>query len=212
VTTVLIVDDHAAVRAGLRSLLSAEPDLQVIGEAADGWEAVAKAGELRPDVLIADYSMPGPDGLALARDLGRQLPATHVLILTFHEDRELMREALVAGAAGYVQKRTLIDELVPAVRAAARGEKYLPGLVRNPTEGPLPAQASAPVPPIDALNDVEVEFLLMLVKGYLPRQIAEALRIDEEGVRGVRSSLTDKLGLRNRAELAEYAEKHRLLD
>jgi DNA-binding NarL/FixJ family response regulator len=122
---VLIADDHRLLRAGLRSLLAAEPDMQVVGEAADGTDALQLALELRPDVLLADISMPGPDGIELARWISRELPTTRVLMVSMHEDVRLVQDALAAGAAGYVSKRAAEADLVTAIRTVASGEVYL---------------------------------------------------------------------------------------
>ncbi|MCP4543955.1 MAG: response regulator transcription factor, partial [Chloroflexi bacterium] len=128
---ILIVDDHGVLRAGLRALLSAEPDLEVIDEAAGGHEALRLADELRPEVVLLDISIPDLGGIEVARQLKKILPETRVLILTVHEDESLLQEAIRAGAAGYIIKRAVESELIDAIRAVWRGDLYVhPAMTR----------------------------------------------------------------------------------
>jgi two-component system, NarL family, response regulator NreC len=135
---VLIADDHALVRTGLCMILEDEPGMEVVGEAADGAEALELALELRPSVVLADVSMPPPDGIELARLLRRKLPATKTIIVTMHEDDEVARDALAAGAAGYVIKRSGPQELTRAIRQVMAGEIYLAENMRPRLTPPAP--------------------------------------------------------------------------
>src|SRR3990172_6706554 len=121
----LIVDDHGVLRAGLRALRAGEADLEVVGEAADGDEALRMAGELSPEVVLMDITMPGMDGIEATRKLLAEMPSARVLLLTVHADSSLLREALQAGAAGYILKRAVESELINAIRAVARGDLYI---------------------------------------------------------------------------------------
>ena len=127
----LIVDDHGVLRAGLRALLAGEADLEVVGEAADGDEALRMTGELSPEVVLMDITMPGMDGIEATRKLLAEMPSARVLLLTVHADSSLLREALQAGAAGYILKRAVESELINAIRAVARGDLYIdPAMTR----------------------------------------------------------------------------------
>ena len=211
---ILIVDDHSVIRTGLRTILAAQPDLEVVGEAADGHQAIQLARDLRPDVVLMDISMPGPagGGIEVTRRLREILPNTSVLILTVHEDETLLREAIRVGASGYVIKRAAESELVSAVQAVARGEMYIhPAMTRA-----LLKDLATPTAPrqttVESLTPREIEVLRMLSKGYTNRQIAEALRISVRTVEGHRANLMSKLEVHSRVELTGYAEEHHLLE
>jgi two-component system, NarL family, response regulator NreC len=211
---IVIADDHSVIRAGLRTILSAQPDLEVVGEAADGNEALRLANELQPDVLLTDVSMPGPvgGGITVARRLQETLPAIRVLILTVHEDESLLREAIRAGAAGYIVKRAAETELVNAVHAACRGDLYVhPAMTRALFKEPTMPPAPQPMP-IESLTPREIDVLRLLAKGYTNRQIGEALNLSMRTVEGHRSNLMSKLDLHSRVELTSFAEEHSLLE
>jgi two-component system, NarL family, response regulator NreC len=211
---ILIADDHSVIRAGLRTILSAQPDLEIVGEAADGDEALRLANELRPDVLLTDVSMPGPagGGITVTRHLQETLPAIRVLILTVHEDESLLREAIRAGAAGYIVKRAAEAELVNAVRAACRGDLYVhPAMTRALFKELSTPPASQPMP-IESLTPREIDVLRLLARGYTNRQIGEALSLSMRTVEGHRSNLMSKLDLHSRVELTSFAEEHSLLE
>ena len=211
---ILIVDDHSVIRTGLRTILAAQPDLEVVGEAADGHQAIQLARELHPDVVLMDISMPGPagGGIEVTRRLREILPNTSVLILTVHEDETLLHEAIRVGASGYVIKRAAESELVNAIQAVARGEMYIHpamtrALLKDLATPPAPNQNAA-----EPLTPREIEVLRMLSKGYTNRQIAEALRISVRTVEGHRANLMSKLEVHSRVELTGYAEEHHLLE
>ena len=209
---ILIADDHGVLRAGLRALLNAEPGLEVVGEAADGRTALHLAAELRPDVALMDLSMPGLDGIQVTRQLKETLPGTRVLILTVHEDESLLREAIQAGASGYIIKRAVESELINAIRAVYSGDLYVhPTLTRALLRdlSPAPASDQAPTEP---LTPREIDVLRLIAQGYTNRQVAEKLHVSVRTVESHRANLTGKLGIASRAELVRYAKEHNLLD
>ena len=211
---ILIVDDHSVIRTGLRTILATQPDFEVVGEAADGHQALQLARELHPDVVLTDISMPGPagGGIEVTRRLREILPHTAVLILTVHEDETLLREAIRVGASGYVIKRAAESELVSAVQAVARGEMYIhPAMTRALLKG-LATPTAPRQNAVEPLTPREIEVLRMLAKGYTNRQIAEALRISVRTVEGHRANLMSKLDVHSRVELTGYAEDHHLLE
>jgi two-component system response regulator NreC len=207
---ILIADDHGVVRAGLRALLNAEPDLEVVGEATSGQEALRLAGELRPDMVLLDISMPDPDGLEVTRRLKELLPDVLVLILTVHEDGGLLQGAIRAGAAGYIIKQAVDSELINAVYTIWSGERYV-----YPTMVPVLLESlSSPVssePPEKLLTPREIEVLSFVAQGYTNRQIAEVLCISVRTVEGYRANMMRKLKLHDRVELTRYAMESGLL-
>lgn len=211
---ILIADDHSLIRTGLRTILNAQPGFEIVGEAADGHETLRLAQELRPDVVLTDISMPGPvgGGIAVARRLKEILPSIRVLILTVHEDESLLREAVRAGAAGYIIKRAAETELVTAIEAACRGELYIhPAVTRSLFKEPTPAPASRALVD-EALTQREIDVLRLLAKGYTNRQIADVLNLSMRTVEGHRSNLMSKLNVHSRVELTSFAEERGLLD
>jgi two-component system response regulator NreC len=218
---VLLADDHAVLRAGLKALLGMQPDIIVVGEAGDGSEALRLAESLRPDVVLLDISMPGLDGLAALRQMRQCAPLTRVLILTMHADEGFLRAALAEGAAGYVLKRTAEGDLLAAIRAVARGEAFLdPALTRALIAGYLdrseaagePRKAEAAGPGYDGLTAREVEVLKSIAQGYSNAEIAERLVISVKTVETHKAHIMEKLGRRSRVELVRYAMEKGLLD
>lgn len=208
---ILIADDHGVLRAGLRALLDSEPDLEVVGEAVDGDETLRLADDLQPDVVLLDISMPGPGGIEVTRHLEEMLPDARVLILTVHEDESLLREAMRAGAAGYIVKRAVESELINAIRAVRRGDLYVhPAMTRALLKDLHPSRASEEEP-VEPLTPRETEVLRLIALGYTNRQSAEVLTISVRTVETHRANLMDKLGLRSRVELVRYAMEHGLL-
>ena len=208
---VLIADDHGVLRAGLRALLKTEEDLQVVDEAADGDTVLRLASRLRPDIVLLDLSMPGPGGIEVTRKLKEMLPATRVLILTVHEDETLLREALNAGASGYIIKRAVESELISAIHAVSRGEIYVhPAMTKWLLKGPAPAAPKRRDPA--ALTPREIEVLRLIAQGHTNSQVAEVLRLSVRTIESHRANLMGKLGLQSRVELVRYAVKNKLLD
>jgi two-component system, NarL family, response regulator NreC len=208
---ILIGDDHGVLRAGLRSLLNAQVDFQVVGEAADGNEVLRLAPQLQPDVILLDISMPGPNGIEITHQVKQYWPKTRVVMLTVHEDEGLFQEALRAGASGYVVKRAVESELVNAIRAVMQGNVYVdPALTRSL----LKELAPRPTRPAEQpeLTRREMEVLRLIVQGYTNQQIADQLVLSVRTVESHRANLMSKLELRNRAELVHYANEHGLLE
>jgi two-component system response regulator NreC len=211
-TRILVADDHGVLRAGLRALLNAEPDFEVVGEAADGQAAVRLAEELHPDVALLDLSMPGMDGIQVTRQLKQTLPDTRTLILTFHEDESLPREAIKAGASGYIVKRAAESELISAIHAVCSGSLYVhPTVTRALLKEVSPALVSDETPS-EPLSPREMEVLRLIAQGHTNRQVAEALHLSVRTIESHRANLMSKLGLSSRAELVRYALEHDLLE
>ena len=211
-TRVLIADDHAVVRAGLRALLGAEPSLELVGEASGGVEAVELALRLRPDILLLDMSMPDQDGLAVTRQVRAQVPAARILILTVHEDVGLLREAIKAGASGYVVKRAAEAELIAAIATVLRGDLYVDPALLPSLLGEEAPKAVAERDEREPLTPRESEVLRLIAQGYTNRQIGEALTLSVRTVEGHRANLSAKLGMHSRVELVRYATKQGLLE
>jgi two-component system, NarL family, response regulator NreC len=208
---VLIVDDHAIVRAGLRALLNGEPGMDLVGEATTGEEAVLLTQTVHPDVVVLDLSMPGMDGIMATREIKHILPEVKILILTIHEDEALLREAIQAGASGYIIKHAAETELISAIHSVRIGEIYVhPRLIRALLNEPE-TRKSPPASSVDILTPREMDVLLKIVQGYTNRQIAEELALSIRTVEGHRSNLTGKLGLTSRVDLVRYARKHGLI-
>jgi len=208
---ILIADDHGVVRAGLRALLNGVGDLKVVGEASDDSETLRVAEELRPDIVLLDISMPGAGGIEVTRRLRELLPLTHVLILTVHEDGTLLREAIRAGAAGYLLKRAVEAEIIAAIQAVQRGELYVhPAMTRLLLQEPVAKSDPRRGDP-NALSRREKDVLRLLAHGYTNRQAAEELQLSVRTVEAHRASLMSKLDLHNRAELVRWAAANKLL-
>jgi len=208
---VLIADDHAIVRAGLRALLIEDTAFELVGEAAGGYEAIELVKKTRPDVLMLDLSMPDLDGISVTRMIKPQFPDLKVLILTLHEDEALLKEAIKAGAAGYILKRAAEAELISAIRVILRGDLYIdPAMVRGLLEDSRDPQINQKNP-IESLTPRETEILKLIVEGYTNRQIGQELNISIRTVEGHRANISDKLGLHSRVELVRYARQHDLI-
>ncbi|MEV4620524.1 response regulator transcription factor [Asanoa sp. NPDC049573] len=206
-TRILLADDHALVRRGVRLILDGEPGLTVVAEAADGAEAIDLALAERPDLAVLDIAMPRRTGLQAARELSRSLPELKILILTMYDNEQYFFEALKVGASGYVLKSVADRDLVAACRAAMRDEPFLyPGAVRE-----LVRQYLAGVP-ARAITDREEEVLKLVAEGHSSRQIADLLYISVKTVERHRANLLQKLGLRDRLELTRYAIRVGLIE
>src|SRR5688572_6230118 len=208
---VLIADDHTVLRAGLRMLLSAQSDIEVVGEASDGVEVSRKARELRPDVVLLDLSMPGPRSGDVIRAVLRACPKTRVLILTMHDDAAYLRSALAAGAAGYLVKKAADTELLSAIRAVHAGRTFV-DLTQTPDLAQrAPGVAGQAAPPRD-LSRRERDVLRLLAQGHSNQQIADRIRLSVKTVETYRTRLRKKLRLKGRAELYRFAAESGILD
>jgi len=206
---VLVVDDHAVVRSGLRSLLDADPELEVVGEASDGREAVFQSRALKPDVVVMDVVMPGETGIETTRRLLHERPETKVLVLSMQDDPSYVREAFDAGATGYVLKEAADVEVVQAVREIAGGGRYV-----HPVLGARLVAAEAEARKrvaTDPLSDREREVLRLLALGYTNQEIAAALFISVRTAETHRAHVMQKLRLHTRSELVRYALEHGML-
>jgi two-component system, NarL family, response regulator NreC len=205
---VLIADDHAVLRAGLRVLIAAQADMEVVAEAADGDEALKKSQETRPDVALLDITMPGRGGIQAIERIRQACPATRVLVLTMHDVPAYLRSALAAGATGYVVKRAADSELISAIRGVHRGRTILdPSLAVMVVQGAIGKKVSGgqPVGSATLLSPREREVLDLVAQGYTNQQIADRLGLSIKTVETYRSRLVEKLGLRSRADLVRYA-------
>lgn len=206
---VLIVDDHAILRDGIRSLLERQEDIRVVGEAANGREALALTGDLRPDVVLMDVAMPEMNGLEATRRIIDLYPETRVLILTQHDDREYIEPALQAGAAGYVLKRSGGREVVSAIYQVYESGAFLePSVTRQVLNGYARSEAEKAAP---ALTEREAEILRLMVQDKTTKEIAGLLKISPKTVSVHRSNLMSKLGVRTNIELLRYAAQHGLV-
>lgn len=207
---VIVADDHHLVRQGIRALLDKADDIEVIGEAADGRQAIELVERLTPDVLMLDISMPGLDGIQAIQKVQRLGVATRVVILSMYSDPTLVRQALRGGAKGYLLKRSVTEELLLAVRAASRGETYLsPAISRFVVDDFLVHQGEAQESgPLDRLTPREREVLQLIPEGHTNRSIAQVLKISVKTVEKHRASLMSKLGVHEVAGLIRVALKH----
>jgi DNA-binding NarL/FixJ family response regulator len=211
-TRILLADDHGLVRRGLRLILDAQPDLEVVAEAGDGAEAVKLALSSDVDLAILDISMPRMTGLQATRELQRRRPDLRVLILSMHESEQYLYEALRAGASGYVVKKVADRDLVEACRATMRGEPFLyPGAVTALIKDYL-SRARNGEQPENPLTPRETEVVKLVAESYTNRQIAEALVSSEKTVDRHRANILEKLGMRDRVELTRYAIRNGLVE
>jgi len=206
---VLIADDHGIVRSGLRMLIDRQADMEVVGEADDGLEALRIVQGERPDVAVLDVSMPRMTGLQAAREVRAHAPDTRVLLLSMHEDERYFFEGLEAGAEGYVLKRAADKDLIDALRTIAGGGTFLSGreqreLMREWLAGGREAD--------DPLTPRELEVVKLIAEAYTNRQIAETLNLSEKTIESHRGNVLAKLGMRDRVELVRYAIRRGLVD
>jgi two-component system, NarL family, response regulator NreC len=210
-TRILLADDHAVLRAGLRLLLENQPDYQVVGEASSGLEVMDLAAKLDPDLVILDLSMPGLGGLDALPALRQRSPDSKVLILTMHDDPQYLRQALKDGASGYVLKKAADQELLVAVQAVLRGEVYVhPSLTRTLLDGILDV-SPAPVHDWETLTEREQAVLRQVALGHTSAEIAARLNLSAKTVETYRARGMEKLGLPNRAALVRFALNKGLL-
>jgi DNA-binding NarL/FixJ family response regulator len=209
-TRVLLADDHPMVRRGLRMVLDAEPDIEVVAEAGDGAEAVQLATEGEVDLAVLDVAMPRMTGLQAAAELKRRKPELRTLMLSMYDSEQYFFEALKAGASGYVLKSAADRDLVEAVRSAMRGEPFLyPAAVTALIRDYLERGDAAPE---DPLTPRELEIVKLVAEGYSSDEIAEALVISRKTVEHHRSHILEKLGMRDRVELTRYAIRRGLVE
>lgn len=203
----LLVDDHAVVRSGLRMLLAGEADVEIVGEAGSGSEAVSAAGSARPNVILMDIGLPDMTGIEAARVIKSKFPNIFIVALTIHEDEEYFFKMLEAGASGYVPKRAAPDELLTAIRAASQGEVYLyPSLAKLLVKDYLSQDREQEnKPALDGLTGREQEVLSLLAEGASNGEIASSLVISPKTVERHRENIMRKLNLHSRAELVRYA-------
>jgi DNA-binding NarL/FixJ family response regulator len=212
-TRVLLADDHSVVRSGLRAILESEPDIEVVGEASDGAEAIEMALATDPDLAIVDVSMPQMTGLQVTAELARRRPGMRVLILSVHESEQYFFEALKAGASGYVLKTSANRDLVEACRASMRGEPFLyPKAVAELVRDYLERARKGEAEPRDPLTPRELQVVKLIAEGMTSDEIARTLVISRKTVDHHRASILDKLELRNGAELTRYAIRRGLVE
>ncbi|MFN8422712.1 MAG: response regulator transcription factor [Anaerolineae bacterium] len=208
---ILVADDHALLRAGLRLLIDSQPDMETVAEASSGAQALVKTEATRPDVALLDVTMP-QGGLTILRELRARAPQTQVVVLTMHAEEEYLREALRLGASGYVVKSAPSDELLTAIRAVARGEVYIdPSLTRSLLDEILPPRAAVTRDPWDDLSAREQQVISRVAQGHTNREIAEQLALNVKTVETYRARAMDKLGLTSRSQLVGYAAHRGLL-
>jgi two-component system, NarL family, response regulator NreC len=212
---ILIADDHAILRSGLRMLIDAQSDMSVVGEVADGTETVSRASEVQADVVLLDLTMPGPPATVTIERLVRLDPSPRVLVLTMHDDPVYLRTALQAGASGYIVKKAADVELLTAIRVVQSGGTFVNLTRPGETE---PGQAVRLVPRVSPaggqpkpLSRREVEVLRLLAQGHTNQEAADRLAVSIKTIETHRKRLSDKLGLKSRAELFRFAVEARLL-
>ncbi len=210
-TRVLIADDHAIVRSGVRLLLEAEQDIEVVGEAADGSQALALIESQQPNVVLIDVAMPGMDGIEATRQIKARWPAINVLALTMHRTDEYFFEMLKAGASGYILKGAETNELINAVRMVSRGEVFLHATMARRLVQDYLSRVEGTAESSSALSPREKEILQLLAEGYSNNEIAQKLVISPSTVHTHRSNIMAKLGLSSRHELIRYARERGLI-
>lgn len=209
---ILLADDHAVLRAGLAALLNTRPDMKVVGEAADGVEVLGLALQLKPDVILLDLTMPRLGGLEVLPLLHQQLPEAKLLILTMHDDEGYLRQALKAGASGYVLKKAADVELISAILAVMQGNIYVhPSMTKALLQDVLPPSWSDPQQGWVSLSEREQAVLRYVGLGYTGREIADQLSLSIKTVETYRSRGMEKLGLRSRAQLVQFMQNKQLL-
>jgi len=206
---ILLADDHAVVRQGFKMILAAQPDMEIVGEAGNGREAVELAATLQPDVIVMDVAMPELNGIEATRRLADSSPRTRVLALSMHKDSVYVREILRAGARGYLLKDSIASDLLAAVRAVARGEGYLsPGV----SDAVLDDYRRHVTDPIDLLTSREREVLQMIAEGKTNKDIANILNLSVYTVDAHRGHIMEKLNLHSGNELVRFAVRYGLVD
>ena len=205
-TRIVLADDHPIVLSGLRNLLSQERDLKLVGEATSGAEALKIIRECKPDLVVLDISMVEPNGIAVSRRIGQELPSVKVLILTFHEDRAYLQQAIDAGVGGYLLKRSAAENLVPAIRAVITGGLYVDPAIANRLFESAPKQGGGLRDGrLPELTEREESVLKLVAQGYTNKEVAARLGVGVKSVETYKSRGVEKLGLKTRAELVRFA-------
>jgi two-component system response regulator NreC len=211
---VMIADDHAILRAGLRMLVNAQADMEVVSEAPDGEKAVQTARETRPDVALLDLTMPRVGGMKALQEMARDCRETRVLVLTMHDDPAYLRSALAAGASGYLLKRAVDAELIAAIRAVHRGGIFVDPRLANVLVQDVLAKRgtkAGPTRPVNILSQRELQVLTLVARGYTSAEIAKQIFVGVKTIETYRSRLADKLGLRTRSDVIRFAIQMGLL-
>lgn len=211
---IVLVDDHAVLRAGLTALLNAEADMTVVGEAGDGAASLPVVADRQPDVVLLDINMPNMGGLEALGELRKVAPKSRVLILTMHDDQTYLRQALSQGAAGYVLKQAADTELLTAIRTVYHGGAFLHPSHAQALLSPNPIAASGPSSTsedISILSERELEVLKLIALGHANKEIAEMLYLSVKTVETYKTRIMEKLNLTSRAALVRFALKHGLL-
>jgi DNA-binding NarL/FixJ family response regulator len=210
-TTVLVCDDHAVFREGVKQVLSSQPDLDVVGEASNGLEAVQMARRLRPEVVLMDIAMPLLRGFDATRRIKRYCPDTRVLIFSIYEDDDMVARCLAAGASGYVLKDTPPLQLIYAIQSVKKREQYMSPKVLKSVVIRHVQSAAAPITPYDLLSDREREVLIRLAEGESLKEVAEHLHLSVKTVDAHKCNIMGKLQVHNRSELIRYAIRTQLI-
>jgi len=202
---ILIADDHTLVREGISALLKLQDELEVVGEAADGREAIKQVEAKRPDIVLMDIAMPGLGGLEATLEIKKRFPETKVIVLSQYEDREYVTRFLRAGVSGYVLKRAVGSELLSAIKAVARGESYLYPEIATGLIDEFLGGASESADPYDLLTDREKEVLKLVAEGNTHKECAAVLGISEKTVIAHQTRISEKLDLRTKADIIKFA-------
>ncbi|MBK8029109.1 MAG: response regulator transcription factor [Chloroflexi bacterium] len=214
-TTILLADDHAILRSGLRLLVESQPDFKVVGEAGTGKEAIAKARELQPNLILLDLNMPELDGLDALPAIRKEAPDSRILILTMHDDVSYLQEALRTGASGYILKKAVDSDLITALRTVLRGETYVHSAMTQKLLQKIDQQAAKPAPEADpwaTLSDRERDVLRLVALGYTNAEIASELFLSVKTVETYRTRGMEKLNFQTRAQLVKAALEKGLLE
>jgi DNA-binding NarL/FixJ family response regulator len=206
-TRIILADDHPIVLSGLRNLITAQSDFELVGDASSGMAALRLVREARPDVAVVDISMPELNGILLARRLSDEMPGVRVMVLTLHEDRAYLKQALDAGVRGYVLKRSAAENLIHAIRAVMVGGLYVDPAIANRVFDAVPQRGARQPGNINIpdLTERETEVLKLVALGFTSKEIARRLDVGVKSVETYKARGTEKLGLKSRAELVRYA-------
>ena len=212
---VVVADDHAVLRSGLKLLLDAQMDIEVVGEASDGAEAINKTAELKPDVLLLDITMPNIGGIDALRTIKKKTPSVSILILTMHENEGYLIEALKAGASGYILKKVADNELISAIKAVYSGEVFIPtsltkSVVKEMVSGGVSREETGDNDQ-EQLSPRELEVLTLVAQGYTNQQMADRLYLSVKTVETYKARVMEKLNLNSRVELVRFALQQGLL-